>query len=182
MVTLVIGQATAERIGQSPRAAVTVAGPRSRRFHPVRGRRPDGHLDAYVESLARSGSSAVVLAGDDEGELRRAARALGRDVLRLPAEHTSAAWVVSVGAALARAERAPLLRVLQVLCNGPAAAPGPHRQWNDGAVPALRPATLARWATRSWAQCGWCRGGGLPGSACCVCGSLICGGGVEVIA
>lgn len=180
MVTLVIGHETAERIGQSPREALTVV--RSRpRGHAMRGRRLHGSMDAYVEPLARSGASAVVLAGEDDGELRRAARALGRDVLRLPPDRTSAAWVVSVGAALVRADRPALVRVLQVLCNGPAAAPGPHRAWNDGVVPALRPATLARWATRSWSQCGWCRGGGLPGSLCCVCGSLICDGVVEVI-
>lgn len=117
MVTLVIGHETAERIGQSPREALTVV--RSRpRGHAMRGRRLHGSMDAYVEPLARSGASAVVLAGEDDGELRRAARALGRDVLRLPPDRTSAAWVVSVGAALVRADRPALVRVLQVLCNG----------------------------------------------------------------
>jgi len=181
MVTLIIGDGTAGHLRQSTRDAVTVVCSRRRVLRTPRTGRSRGSMDVFVEAIAQVGASAVVLAGDADGALRRAARAMNCEVLRLPSDHAAAAWVVSIGAALVRADRAALLRVLHVLCNGPDATPGPRRQWNDRVVPALRPTTLARWATRNWSQCGWCRGGGLPGFPCCGCGLMIGGAIVEVI-
>lgn len=173
MVSLVIGQATADVMGHAARATVTVVCATTPRRHLTGRCGPRGLMDVYVEPLTDLGAGAVVLVGHGDLGLCRAARALTYDVLRLPDDPTAAAWVVSVGAALVRADRAALVRVLEVLCSGSDATPGPHRHWNGGVVSALRPATIARWATRNWSPCSWCRGGGLANAPCSACGALI---------
>jgi hypothetical protein len=107
--------------------------------------------------------------------------ALGRlielDVVVLPAAAADAAWAVALAWRWREQGQAGLPRLLDVLVGLAGASGGlPLRPWGAAAtpVPALRPAALARWASRCWRPCAWCRrGGGLPGRSCGRCGSAI---------
>lgn len=119
----------------------------------------------------------VVLAGPcSDSELVATARALGFPIVALACDGAEAAWVAALAAQLAEVGGEPFLRALEVLAVGPGVACDvPRRPWGpDGvAVPALRPVTLARWATRAWTPCSWCARGGAPGHHCARCGAHV---------
>lgn len=133
-----------------------------------------------TDALSRVPAPAVVLARSaaaDPGAacLGPLARLLGHRVVQLPSDPGEAAWSASIAASLLVLPDEAFLRVVDVLCCGPATSPpAPRCLWGGGiSVPALRPETLARWASCAWRRCGWCRRGGLPGRACRTCGTAI---------
>lgn len=138
---------------------------------------PDRVLD-LLWALPRPG---VVLArppAADRGVacLASAATLAGHDVIALPEAIDEAVWSVAVAISLGVSDVSTLGRVLDVVCCGPGGARSvPQRPWGATglSVPALRPATLARWAYRAWRPCRWCHGGGLPGYRCRRCGAPV---------
>lgn len=135
--------------------------------------------EAAANALTATEGPMVVLArgarvDPDAAALGDAMAALGGPVITLPDELDAAAWSVGLAAALSGAEPGAVVRALEVLCCGPAVMPdAPLRPWGprELPVPALRPVTLARWATRTWSPCAWCARGGAPGWPCRRCGA-----------
>lgn len=173
--TIVVDRAVAARLGDGLPGGLLASPGRPRR---LRARRGDGHCDALIGLMCDLPAPRMVLAwppGDPD--LARVGRALGADVLTLPADAAAAEWVAHVAGALAQVAAPALLRVMEVLAAGPGVAGElPTRAWGRDArlqVPALRPATLARWASRTWAPCHWCPRGGAPGHRCRRCASAI---------
>ncbi len=154
--------------------------PRGRRRLGVRG---PGAIDraAAVEALAAVDGPVVVLARTARADPQAAAlpevvRAMGAAVITLPDDEDAAAWSIGMAAALAGAEHDAVVRALEVLCCGPdVVTDAPTRPWGrrEIPVPALRPVTLARWATCAWTPCTWCARGGAPGWACRRCGGAV---------
>lgn len=103
------------------------------------------------------------------------ARLLGHHAVVLPDAQDQAAWVAGVAGEIASDDETFLRAVHVVSCGTSIAGSFPRRRWGptDLSVPALRPATLARWACCSWRSCRWCTGGGLPGLPCRACGAVI---------
>ncbi len=147
---------------------------RDRRARSLRPLYPDRVLELLCE-LPRP---ALVLARPDASDpdaacLAALARLAGHQVVRLPARLDEAVWSVGAGFAVEDLSDRDRNRVLDVVCCGPDAAPAmPRQAWGPGGltVPAVRPATLARWACCAWRPCGWCDAGGLSGHRCRRCG------------
>jgi hypothetical protein len=183
---LVVEEGLLRRLGHAG-AAVDVV--RRTRARGRRGRWLPLDCEETLAVVLGAGPGALVLArppAADPGAacLARLAAAAGVPVLRLPEHPDAAAWTVGVAARWA--EQGPasrLARLIAVLvaatARGAARAGLPLRPWGaEGVlVPALRPATLARWAAGAWRACAWCReGGGLAGAACACCGLALSGG------
>jgi hypothetical protein len=156
---------------------------RAGRWRPLN---PNRVLDMLCD-LPRPGVVLTRPAAVDPGAafLATAARLVGHDVIMLPAALDEAIWSVGVTLALGVSDAATLGRVLDVVCCGPGNAPSPPRQiWGPTglSVPALRPATLARWAYGAWRRCSWCDAGGLPGQRCRRCGAPVHDLPIEVAA
>ena len=179
--TLVVERGLAECLGGGPSEVRIVARRRARWWRRYRSPwaplDPESVLDALVEIrrpvvvLARSAAA-------DPGArcLIDIARLLGLEMRTLPENRDEAAWCVAIAGSLDQAPIAGNLRALDVLCCGSAVAPGsPRGRWGPTgiSVPALRPGTIARWASCAWRPCGWCAAGGLPGDRCRRCGNPI---------
>lgn len=142
-----------------------------------RGRWADLDAESTAEAVGAAGAGSLVVArppAADPGAVAVwvLARAMGREVLRLPHAEGPAAWVVGCASRLwpAAADRVATLRALQVLSGAASAGHcGP-----GAAIPAAPPA-LTRWARRMWRQCNRCAGGGLPGAPCGCCGGALAG-------
>jgi hypothetical protein len=153
------------------------------RTSPWRGRRRWAALRAddvlrVLDELPQPGVVLARPASADPGAACLAAIAglLGHHVVVLPDAADESAWVAGVAAELDAGDDESFVRAVQVLCCGPAiAASFPRRRWGPTGipVPALRPATLARWACCSWRPCCSCDGGGLPGLPCRCCGAPV---------
>jgi hypothetical protein len=138
-------------------------------------------------TLPRTGLVLVRPAAADPGAMLLAAAGavLGLDVITLPGDLDEAIWCVGVALALGIDEPETFGRVLDVVCCGPVGAPAfPRQLWGPAgiSVPALRPATLARWASCAWRPCSWCQAGGLPGHRCRRCGAPVVETAAEVAA
>lgn len=145
-------------------------------------RRARRRLDALhvIEVLDGAGSDALVLARPPWSDpalapLPALSVVLGREMLWLPADLTSAAWAVALITAWAHSTPAgDLLRRAQVAvglaCMPPESLP--TRAWGpgDARVPAMTGDSLARWCDCAWQECDWCDAGGLGGRACPACG------------
>lgn len=176
--TLVVERGIVERLGGAPSGVWIV--PRSPSRWWRRRREPWAPLDpeTVLETLAAIRRPAVVLARSamadpGAGCLIDVAHLLGLEVRRLPDSLDAAAWSAGIASCLDQPLAADGNRALDVLCCGPAAAPAsPRERWGPAgiSVPALRPATLARWAACAWRACRWCAAGGLPGDRCRRCG------------
>jgi hypothetical protein len=156
--------------------------PRAERRRPSRRspRWADLDAEATLETLVAAPRDAIVLARPVDADpgaacLAPLARLVGLDVLALPAAADLAAWTVAVAATWAATGEPNLVRALAVAAAlGESEAALPRRPWGASgvAVPAVRPAVLARWAARAWRPCRWCRrGGGLLGVVCGRCGA-----------
>ena len=156
---------------------------RAGRWRPLN---PDRVLDVLCD-VPRPGVVLTRPAAVDPGAacLATVATLVGHDVITLPAALDEAIWSVGVCLALGLSDAVTLGRVLDVVCCGPGSAPSLPRQiWGPTglSVPALRPATLARWAYCAWRPCSWCDAGGLPGQRCRRCGAPVHDMPVEVAA
>lgn len=137
-----------------------------------RGRWADLDAESTAEAVGAAGAGSLVAArapAADPGAVAVwvLARAMGRDVLRLPSAEGPAAWVVGCASRLwpAAADRVATLRALHVLSGAASAG-----QCGPGAATPAGPLALTRWARRVWRPCGRCAGGGLPGAPCGCCG------------
>ncbi len=152
----------------------------------LRRRRPwhrDEHCDALLALICDLPMPRLLLCWPQgDLDLARVGRAVGCDVVTLPQDGPAAEWVAQIAAALVQLTPPTLLRVMEVLAVGPRVAGElPTRAGGrDGRlqVPALRPVTLARWASRTWVPCHWCSRGGAPGHRCRSCASPIAAGPV----
>lgn len=175
----VVDQAIARHLGSVPDFVVVVPRDvvrwwrvrRAGRWHPLDR---DRVLDLLC-GLPRPGLVLARPASADPGAacLATIAAVVGHEVITLPTAMDEALWSVGVTFSLAGCAGDTLGRVLDVICCGPASAPAlPHQRWGPTglSVPALRPATLARWAYCAWRPCIWCDAGGLPGHRCRRCG------------
>lgn len=179
---IIIDQAIADRLGPLPERFVVVRRERCAWRGPGRDRGwraldPERVLQV-VGDLAAPGWALVRPPESDPGAqcLSAAAALLGHEVVTLPAALDEAVWSVGVARGVGGSTDETLGRVLDVVCCGPNAAPkSPRQAWGPTGllVPALRPATLARWAYCAWRSCTWCAAGGLPGHACRRCGAPI---------
>ncbi len=179
--TFIVEASIAERLGTATTALRVVPRRRRSRWGLRRGQwqelSPADALDTMVDAPA----TPIVLsrsAHADPGaaKLRSLAHLVNVDVLYLPDDVDDAAWSVAIATRLADADRPHLLRALGVVCCGPRAFVGvPTRPWGaaERLVPAVRPVTLARWASCAWESCAWCTGGGAPGDQCRRCGMMI---------
>jgi hypothetical protein len=174
---LVVEEGVLRRLGRAGPAVDVVrrrrAGRRAGCWHPVDD-------EVALAAILSAGPEALVLArpraaDPGAGCLAPLARAVGTRVLRLPGHRDAAAWAVGVADAWA-ADRPPRVVVRSIAVLVGAAARGaraglPVRPWGPEGVlvPALRPATLARWAAGAWRACAWCMGGGLAGAPCPRC-------------
>lgn len=156
--------------------------PRAERRRRPRRRARWADLDpeATLEALGAASPTAIVLARPADADpgaacLAPLARLVGLDVLTLPAAADVAGWTLAVAATWAATGEPNLVRALAVAAAlGESEAALPRRPWGASgvAVPAVRPAVLARWAARAWRPCRWCRGGGgLLGVVCGRCGA-----------
>jgi hypothetical protein len=181
-VVTVVDQSIAQRLGPTPDGVYVVPrdavrwwrGRSAGRWRPLN---PDRVLDVLCD-LPRPGVVLTRPATVDPGAafLATAATLVGHDVIMLPAVLDEAIWSVGVTLAIGVSDAATLARVLDVVCCGPGSAPSLPRQiWGPTglSVPALRPATLARWAYCAWRPCSWCDAGGLPGHRCRRCGAPV---------
>ncbi len=120
-------------------------------------------LDAVAEP--------IVLAADpvtDPGAapLWDAALAARAEIVRLPDEPGSRAFLVTVGRRWCADATDGLAGRLRTLASALASAPGP-----DG-VAGLGARAIARWAGRAGVECHWCRGGRhVHGGPCARCGA-----------
>lgn len=126
--------------------------------------------DLVVATLAALGAGALVAARPADADpgaasLAAVAAIMGRAVVRLPADEAAAIATVAIASRPGFAPSDPrrALEVIAVL-----AAEGV-------ALPALRPAVLARWAARAWRPCGDCLRGGPEGRRCGDCGAPLAG-------
>jgi hypothetical protein len=179
--------ALATAAGADPADIVVVPRRRTRRATWPWAAAGWGRVEAgpALDALLAAGPDGVALVpdpADDAGAavLGPLSALAGVEAVRLPRPASAAAWTAGLAVAWRGMAARDLVRLLQVAA-GLAGAPGglPRRRWEGDetlAVPALRPAVLARWAVRSWRPCAWCAGGGLPGRACGRCGvPLACG-------
>jgi hypothetical protein len=178
---LVIEGGIASALAEPPPALRVLPRQRSRAWRcrrtPWVPLRPDDVLEA-LDEIPRPAVVLARSAGVDPGAacLAPIGRLLGHDTLVLPDAPDEAAWVAGVACEIDVEDDASYVRILHVVCCGPSiAASFPRRRWGPTgiSVPALRPATLARWASCSWQACRWCVGGGLPGSPCRCCGAEV---------
>ncbi len=180
--TLVVERGIIDRLGGEPSGAWIVPRRRSRWWR----RRREGWApldpESVLDALADIRRPAVVLvrsavADPGAGCLIDVAHLLGLEVRTLPDGFDEAAWSAGIASCLdGVVPGASANRALDVLCCGPAVAPAsPRRRWGVAgiSVPAVRPATLARWASCAWRPCRWCTAGGLPGDRCRRCGNPI---------
>ncbi len=146
-----------------------------------RGRARSSALDDLASALADATHPVIVLLPPTEGHredirircLVDAARAVR---IALPEDPAAAEWCVAVARELSPADHHAVVRALEVLCNGPDVVErAPRRSWGPHGigVPALRPVTLARWASCAWVPCSWCARGGAVGHPCLRCGAPI---------
>ncbi len=143
-------------------------------------RRRESH-DDLVTRLVDAGRPliALVRSGEDTADdivTRRVIDAAGVVRISLPADAAAARWCVAVAAEISPADHHAVVRALEVLCNGPdVVGRAPRRPWGSEGipVPALRPVTLARWASCAWVPCSWCARGGAAGYACLRCGAPV---------
>jgi hypothetical protein len=180
-LTIVVEHGIIAHLGGVPSGMRIVARRRSRWWR--RHRTPWASLDpeAVLDTLAEIHRPAVVLARRavaDPGArcLIDVARLLGLEVRTLPDSCEEAAWIAGIAGSLGEAPPAGGGRALDVLCCGPAIVPtSPRQRWGPTgiSVPALRPGTIARWASCAWRACRWCAAGGLPGDRCRRCGNPI---------
>ncbi|MFP5452171.1 MAG: hypothetical protein ACLGG9_10560 [Thermoleophilia bacterium] len=131
--------------------------------------------DATAVAVADAGPGALVLARPPAADRGAAAvwvlaRAMGREVLRLPHADGPAAWVVGCASRVwpGTGDREMALRALQVLSGTVSAG-----RCGPGAGSPAGPRALTAWAGRAWRGCADCPGGGLPGAPCGRCGSLV---------
>ena len=166
------------RDGGDGRSAVTAI-PRRRRPAWSRGGWRPLDPDVVLDHLAAAGPGALVLARPapvDPGAacLAPLARLRGLEVVALPFEVEAARWTVALAGLWAAAGHPALARALSVvhgLWQAPLRLPRREAAPGEPALPAVRPAVLARWAVWAWRPCRWCPGGGLPGRACPRCGA-----------
>lgn len=178
--TIVARAELATEVGRSAsRNLVTLGGIRgSRRRHRRHGRTS---ADDVVAVVGEASQSAIVLIQPPEGDeddatMQRVVDAVGAVRITLPDDLSSARWCVAIAAEIAPADHHAVVRALEVLCNGPDVVTGvPRRSWgpHDVGVPALRPVTLARWASCAWVPCSWCARGGADAHPCRRCGAPI---------
>ncbi len=176
--TIVVDAALAAEVGHGALCNVVRVdeGARSNRW-----RRRRLAVDDMVETLDRAPHPVIALLrdaedGSDDVAMRRAIDALGAVRIMLPGDLASARWCVAIAADIAPAEHQAVVRALEVLCNGPGVVGGaPRRAWGAQGVqvPALRPVTLARWASCAWTPCSWCARGGADAHPCRRCGAPI---------
>ena len=127
--------------------------------------------DLVVATLAALDAGALVAARPSDADpgaapLAAIATIMGLAVVRLPADEAAAIATVAVASrpGFAASDPRRALEVIAVLAA-------------DGvALPALRPAVLARWAARAWRPCGDCLRGGPGGRRCGCCGASLDGG------
>ena len=179
-VCVVVDASIASRLRTTPPALCTVPRSRVRRWVPRGGEvwRPLDRcrvIDALIDVPA-GGRVLVRPAQTDPGGsfLAVAARLAGHEVVWLPGPLDEAVWSVGMALSVLGRDVATIDRTLDVVCCGPASlAALPQRAWGGVgfAVPAVRPATLARLAFCAWRPCSWCDAGGLPGGYCARCGS-----------
>jgi len=177
--TIVVDQHLADILGAREIRGLRVA-PRRRRGPFTRGPGAITRADA-AEALASVEGPVVVLAragrvDPDAAALPDVMRAIGGPVITLPDDEDAAAWSVGLAAALLEADHGALVRALEVLCCGPrVVTDASTRLWGprEIPVPALRPVTLARWASCTWSPCGWCVRGGAPDWPCRRCGGTV---------
>ena len=136
--------------------------PRGRR----RGRWRPLDPDAVTDALAALEADAVVAArpaAADPGAaaLPVLAGVMGLRGVRLPCDAVAAATTLALAAHPGFAACARGMEVVAVLVA------------DGGALPALRPSVLARWAARAWRPCGSCDAGGPGGRRCCRCGAPV---------
>lgn len=176
----IVDHAVAERLGVPPPGLIVVPRRPAPFWRRRSGRWSALDPDCVATLLADSPASAAILARSgmaDPGAvcLPQLGRLFGHEVLWLPDGLDEAAWSVGITCGLGDLGADRIARIVDVVCCGPGIAPSfPRREWGGGiAVPALRPATLARWAECAWRACRWCVGGGLPGRACVRCGVAV---------
>ena len=187
MIRLVVEQSLVEDLEAATAAPLAVLS-RGRAGRRSGGRRRGAwrplSQEAALEALLEDPDGAVVLARPPDADpgaacLPAAAAVLGIPIVRLPAALDAAAWIVGVASEWSRRAEPDLARRLEALVGAAEAAGAsslPRRAWGvrGTAVPALRPAALARWAGCAWTACGWCRtGGGLAGRPCGRCGAPV---------
>jgi len=168
----------------SAEAVVTVPRPGRCLRRPGRGECRPLDPGATMDVLRAAPPGALALAraasADPGAAVLPALAALaGLTVVTLPEPADAAVWTVAVAAHWAAEGVDDLLRAIVVVC-GLWDREGllPRRRWGaaDLRAPAVRPRALARWATRAWRPCSWCRRGGGLASACCgLCGAAVLG-------
>ncbi len=179
--TFIVEASIAERLGTATTALRVVPRRRRSRWGVRRGQWQELSSADALDTLVDAPDTPIVLsrpAHADPGaaKLRLLAHVVNVDVLYLPEDVDDAAWSVAIATRLADADRHHLLRALGVVCCGPSAFYGvPTRPWGaaERLVPAVRPVTLARWASCAWEPCAWCTGGGPDGDQCRRCGMMI---------
>jgi hypothetical protein len=140
-----------------------------------RGRWAELDADSAAEAVSLAGPGALILARPPAADPGAAAvwviaRAMGREILRLPHAEGPAAWVVGWASRLwpGAPDRAAALQTLHVLSGAAAAG-----RCGPGAVGNAGPRALTRLARRMWRPCCRCAGGGMPGAACGSCGAPV---------
>jgi hypothetical protein len=176
------GLALRARVASAPAVIVAPRRRRRRRRWPAReGWRPLDPAET-MEVLRSAPRGALVLAraaSADPGAawLASLPTLAGLASLSLPEPLDAAVWTVALAAHWASEGADDLLRPLAVVCGlWERQAALPRREWGaaDLPAPALRPGALARWASRAWRPCTWCRrGGGLASARCVLCGACV---------
>lgn len=175
--TIVIPAHLAVRLPRRSRRHVAVIGEPSRR----RRRAASSHEDTVIDLFGAGDDPVIALMPrhDENAAMLRARRVIvAADGVRITVtdDYESALWCVAIAVELARADHRAVVRALEVLCNGPqVVGEAPRRSWGPMGleVPALRPVTLARWASGAWVPCTWCDRGGAAGYPCLRCGAPI---------
>lgn len=176
--TVVVDAALATEVGRRASRHVIQVGEIRR---PRRWRRRPPAVDDIVEVLDQAPHPVIALLritedGSEGIVLRRAVDAVGAVRIALPCDAAAARWCVAIAAEIAPADHHAVVRALEVLCNGPdVVGSAPRRVWGaEGVeVPALRPVTLARWASCAWTPCSWCTRGGADAHPCLRCGAPV---------
>lgn len=161
-MTIVVAEQSIAAAGARNASPRLVVVPRARRRGRWRPLDPDA-VTAALSALAEDAVVAARPAAADRGAaaLPPLAAIMGVPCVRLPADAAAATATVAIVARPGFEASVRAVEVVAVLAG------------EGTALPALRPAVLARWTGRVWRPCAACAGGGPAGVRCGRCGARI---------